>query len=389
MYEYEGLNNVLYTMLYGAAAMAAIIVGLYLLLRRHNAIAPEISSPKLLRWWAAAFLFATAASHVWWTILGTVWLVDDRLVRNIINLTLDRLTFMPLMMVMLLRMLQDRKRKIWPIIVALIPLVGIAVWGIVNHDDRAETAIEYYMRFVCICYILYYVYALWQYNRWLHDNFADLQHKEVWQSLVFIACILFVYGAYTWWFFAGMTSEFLAQVNTFIIIGFILWRVETLQKLETYEEDIEKQGDAETITLANEDSKATAYLPDSIGKLLKERCEDTQLYLQHELSLQQLSLAIGTNRTYLGAYFAQQGITYNAYINRLRVEHFVRLYNEEKDSSQPVTAKTIAQQSGFRSYTTFSLAFKNFMGTTVAEWMKNGHTGVRHFCVLSDIEPRC
>ena len=371
MYEYEGLNNVLYTMLYGAAAMAAIIVGLYLLLRRHNAIAPEISSPKLLRWWAAAFLFATAASHVWWTILGTVWLVDDRLVRNIINLTLDRLTFMPLMMVMLLRMLQDRKRKIWPIIVALIPLVGIAVWGIANHDDRAETAIEYYMRFVCICFIIYYVYALWQYNRWLHDNFADLQHKEVWQSLVFIACILFVYGAYTWWFFAGMTSEFLAQVNTFIIIGFILWRVETLQKLETYEEDIEKQGDAETITLANEDSKATAYLPDSIGKLLKERCEDTQLYLQHELTLQQLSLAIGTNRTYLGAYFAQQGITYNAYINRLRVEHFVRLYNEEKDSSQPVTAKTIAQQSGFRSYTTFSLAFKNFMGTTVAEWMKN------------------
>ena len=371
MYEYEGLNNVLYTMLYGAAAMAAIIVGLYLLLRRHNAIAPEISSPKLLRWWAAAFLFATAASHVWWTILGTVWLVDDRLVRNIINLTLDRLTFMPLMMVMLLRMLQDRKRKIWPIIVALTPLVGIAVWGIVNHDDRAETAIEYYMRFVCICFIIYYVYALWQYNRWLHDNFADLQHKEVWQSLVFIACILFVYGAYTWWFFVGMTSEFLAQVNTFIIIGFILWRVETLQKLETYEEDIEKQGDAETITLANEDSKATAYLPDSIGKLLKERCEDTQLYLQHELTLQQLSLAIGTNRTYLGAYFAQQGITYNAYINRLRVEHFVRLYNEEKDSSQPVTAKTIAQQSGFRSYTTFSLAFKNFMGTTVTEWMKN------------------
>ena len=359
MYEYEGLNNVLYTMLYGAAAMAAIIVGLYLLLRRHNAIAPEISSPKLLRWWAAAFLFATAASHVWWTILGTVWLVDDRLVRNIINLTLDRLTFMPLMMVMLLRMLQDRKRKIWPIIVALIPLVGIAVWGIANHDDRAETAIEYYMRFVCICFIIYYVYALWQYNRWLHDNFADLQHKEVWQSFVFVACILFAYSAYSLWFFFGMTSEFLAQVNTFIIIGFILWRVETLQTLETYE-----------------DSKAAAYIPDSIGALLKEHCEDTLLYLQHDLTLQQLSLAIGKNRTYLGAYFTQQGITYNAYINRLRIEHFVRLYNETKDSIQPITAKKLAQQSGFRSYITFSSAFKHFMGTTVTEWMKNANAKV-------------
>ena len=224
MYEYEGLNNVLYTMLYGAAAMTAIIAGLYMLFRRHNAIAPQVTSPKLLRRWAAAFLFASAASHIWWTVLGTVWLFDDRLMRNIINLTLDRLTFMPLMMVMLLRMLQDRKRKIWPIFVALILLVGIAVWGIVNRDGRAEIAIEYYMRFVCICFIIYYVYALWQYNRWLHDNFADLQHKEVWQSLVFIACILFAYSAYSLWFFFGMTSEFLAQVNTFIIIGFILWR---------------------------------------------------------------------------------------------------------------------------------------------------------------------
>ena len=353
MYEYEGLDNVLYTMLYGAAAMAATIIGLYLLLRRHNAIAPQIDSPKLLRRWAAAFLFAAAASHVWWTILGTVWLVDDRLVRNIINLSLDRLTFMPLMMVMLLRMLQDRKRKIWPIIVALMPLVGIAVWGIANHDERAEIAIEYYMRLVCISFIIYYVRALWQYNRWLHDNFADLQHKEVWQSLVFIACILFVYSAYTW-LFKGMSSEFLVQVNTFIIIGFILWRVETLQTLEAYE-----------------DSKATANIPDNIGTLLKEHCEDTQLYLQHDLTLQQLSLTIGTNRTYLGAYFTQQGITYNAYINRLRIEHFVRLYNETKDSTQPITAKKLAQKSGFRSYITFSSAFKLYMGTTVTKWMKN------------------
>ena len=153
-----------------------------------------------------------------------------------------------------------------------------------------------------------------------------------------------------------MTSEFLAQVNTFIIIGFILWRVETLQTLETYE-----------------DSKAAAYIPDSIGALLKEHCEDTLLYLQHDLTLQQLSLAIGKNRTYLGAYFTQQGITYNAYINRLRIEHFVCLYNETKDSIQPITAKKLAQQSGFRSYITFSSAFKHFMGTTVTEWMKNAN----------------
>ena len=352
MYEYEGLHNVLYTMLYGAAAMAAIMAGLYLLLRRHNAFAPSISSPELLRRWAAAFLFASAASHVWWTVIGTVWLADDRLLRNIINLTLDRITFMPLMMVMLLRMLQDRRRKIWPIIVALTPFIAIAIWGIANHDGRAEIAIEYYMRLVCICFIFNYVRAMWQYNRWLQDNFADLQHKEVWQSLVFIVCILFVYSAYTW-LFKGMTSEFLVQVNTFIIICFILWRVETLQTLEAYD-----------------DSLATTEISDRIGALLKEHCEGTQLYLQNDLTLQQLSIAIGTNRTYLSAYFAQQSITYNAYINRLRVEHFVHLYNETKDTLKPVTAKELAEQSGFRSYVTFSSAFKKYIGMTVTEWMK-------------------
>ena len=371
MYEHQGLQDIYFIMLYGGATALALASCIYLLFRRGNAFTSVGSSPRQLRLWTAAFMVAVVGSHVWWSLLGTLYLTDDRLIRNIVAITLDRLTFVPLVMCVLLRMLQDRPRPLWPVAAAFVPLAVFSFYCLVAHCDYFELVTECYSLLIGLAFLIYYVYALWQYNRWLHDNFADLQHKEVWQSLVFIACILFVYGAYTWWFFAGMTSEFLAQVNTFIIIGFILWRVETLQKLETYEEDIEIQGDAETITLANEDSKATAYLPDSIGKLLKERCEDTQLYLQHELTLQQLSLAIGTNRTYLGAYFAQQGITYNAYINRLRVEHFVRLYNEEKDSSQPVTAKTIAQQSGFRSYTTFSLAFKNFMGTTVAEWMKN------------------
>lgn len=102
----------------------------------------------------------------------------------------------------------------------------------------------------------------------------------------------------------------------------------------------------------------------NIGELLEQLCEAKQLYLQHDLALQQLATAVGTNRTNLGAYFAQQGITYNAYINHLRIEHFVRLYRENKESSQPITAIQLARESGFYSYSTFSAAFKKFMGVT-------------------------
>ena len=104
--------------------------------------------------------------------------------------------------------------------------------------------------------------------------------------------------------------------------------------------------------------------------MLEQHCEATQLYLQHDLTLQQLAIAIGSNRTYLSKYFAQQDITYNSYINRLRILHFMLLYRDSCASSRSVTATELALQSGFHSYSTFAAAFKHFNGQTVTTWMK-------------------
>ena len=80
---------------------------------------------------------------------------------------------------------------------------------------------------------------------------------------------------------------------------------------------------------------------------------------------------IGVNRSYLSNHFALEGITYNAYINGLRIRHFIKLYHEAVANRQPVTAQQLAHQSGFRSYSTFSAAFKQIMGKTATEWMRN------------------
>jgi AraC-like DNA-binding protein len=63
-------------------------------------------------------------------------------------------------------------------------------------------------------------------------------------------------------------------------------------------------------------------------------------------------------------------MTYNAYINGLRIQHFISLYHEAVAAHKPVIAQKLALQSGFRSYNTFSVAFKKVMGTTVTEWMR-------------------
>ncbi|MBR4898019.1 MAG: hypothetical protein IKZ48_04455 [Prevotella sp.] len=90
---------------------------------------------------------------------------------------------------------------------------------------------HYWQMAVIAVFILYYIYALRQYERWLLDNYADLERKEVWQSLLFVVGLFAVYMIYT--SNAGeMMREYLSQVISIVIIGFLVWRVETLQELE-------------------------------------------------------------------------------------------------------------------------------------------------------------
>ena len=159
-----------FIMLYGGATMMAVLAALYLWLRSGNALNSETESPKALRRWAAAFLASIAASHVWWSLLGTVWLTDDRLIRNIVAITLDRISFVPLMMCVLLRMLQDRRQPLWYIAVAMVPFVVVGVVGVVIHYDSFEWFVEGYSLLLGLTFIIYYVHALRRYGRWLHDN---------------------------------------------------------------------------------------------------------------------------------------------------------------------------------------------------------------------------
>jgi hypothetical protein len=232
MYEYRGLQDIYFVMLYVAAACFALVACIYLLLRRGNAFTDEVRSSRKLRRWTAAFMAAIAASHVWWYVLGIYWLADDRVVRNITAILLDHITLVPLMMGVLLAMLQDRRRPLWPWLVAHVPVVGAAVVGI---DQRStfygEEMAHLYQLVVVVVFVVYYVNAQLQYGRWLLDNYADLERKEVWQSMLFALALFIVFELYS--SNAGeLQREYLSQLITIAVIGFLLWRVETLQELE-------------------------------------------------------------------------------------------------------------------------------------------------------------
>ncbi len=351
----------LYLILYSGAAATAFIASIYLLLRKGNAFADGITPPMRLRRWAAALFAGMFLGHIWW-FLFYLYSGDMNSVGCMVASYLDCVTLMTTIPGTLFAMLQDRKRRVWPIVIATIPFMVFEFLHIVNPESHFFNIAIAYFILLYVIFTIYIVFAVKQYGRWLRDNYADLENKEVWLShvlIIVVMVLIMIYG------FSGddIVLSYLTQVAELIFFGLLLWRVETLPQLES--NPIEQQEQTEP------QAQQSFNTPSNIEQLLDERCVATKLYLQHDLTLSQLAQAIGTNRYYLSQYFSRQGITYNAYINNLRINHFVNLYREANAAHKPITAQQLASDSGYRSYSTFSLAFKQRMGQSVTAWMHN------------------
>ncbi|MCR5641727.1 MAG: AraC family transcriptional regulator [Prevotella sp.] len=367
--SYEGFAvyvDSFFMMFYGGAMVTAILACIYLLFRRSNAFFPDVTPPLRLRRWVAVFFATMALSHLWWFFLVKYNYIGDFWTGIVIASCLDCITITPSLFVVLITMLQDRCRSLWPVAVSMIPIVVMFAMAIVQRSNAFVPLLQAYYLLLTVIFIIYMIRAVRHYGHWLRDNFADLEHKEVSQSYMVIAvCLLILF-----YYISGINSqmyEYALQVLNFVFIGLLLWRVESLQTLD----DSTKQADHPEEAMALASVAPSITIPSNIGKLLEQHCEATHFYLQQDLTLSELSKAIGTNRYYLSQYFTQQNTTYNAYINDLRIQHFVKLYGESVASSSPSTAQQLAQESGFRSYSTFGTAFKQRMGQTVREWMRD------------------
>ena len=372
-------ENALFIIFYTTVTVMAAIASCYLLLRRGNAFAADVTPPLRLRRWAAAFLAVVALGHMWYMSIFFLSSEEDIVLFDMVGGLIDCMTFFPLSIVVMLTMLQDRRRPLWPVAVVFAPLVAINAYNVATRSYDFLMVEYVYSQLICVGLIVYMAYAVRQYRRWLRDNYADLEHKEVWQSLVVLAVIMLTYVFYAMTIKGTVYIYALLAISAVLVV-YLLWRVETLSDLSIKSpDDLQTYGDDSDSSAIQTDeapsaprnqSTLAALQAKNIGPLLKQYCEEPQLYLQYDLTLVQLAKAVGTNRSYLSKHFALQGITYNAYINGLRIQHFINLYHEAVATQQPVTAQQLSYQSGFHSYTTFSIAFKKIMGMNTTEWMR-------------------
>ena len=106
---------------------------------------------------------------------------------------------------------------------------------------------------------------------------------------------------------------------------------------------------------------------EAIADRLQKVMEDEKLYIQSELNLQDLAQHLKVNAVHLSATINQVfGQNFNDFINSLRIEEFIRRYQE--DVNQRFTMLSLALDSGFNSKATFNRAFKKIKGSSPKEY---------------------
>lgn len=382
------IQSILFFALYGVTGAMPLVAALYLLLRPCNVFSASITPPVRLRRWAAAFFAFSALTHVWW-LLFYVYSGDLNSAAYKLIVITDCVLLLTTIAGTMLSMLQDRRRPVWPVLVAMLPFVALVATLMIHPSELLQQIAKAYLLLHCLLFAVYMVFAIRRYGRWLNDNYADLEHKRVWlsQAVAFFCMLAFVLYIVA----ENMVLIYCLHIVDLVLVFLLLWRVETLPELDAPSADETFTPSALERPVCETTSAESASVPDTMPvmptqpeqpsanpinidvdqmeQLLKERCEDTQLYLQHDLTLSHLAQALGTNRTYLGMYFSRQGTTYNSYINDLRIDCFVRLVREANAAQRPFTAQELAAQSGYRSYRTFSVAFRKRKGQSVTAWM--------------------
>ena len=355
--------SILNLLLHGAGIAVSAVLFLYLLLCRSKAIAPDITPPAQLRRWAAALFGIMALVHVWWILFYTYSNDTHSLIYGLL-VAIDCMVLPFVFVGTLLSMLQDRHRPLWPIVVVITPCAVIAVVQVALPSIDLTTPNKVYGLILAMAFIIYMMVSVRQYGRWLRDNYADLEYKEVWLSLTLLIGLVLLLMSYE--YTDNYVMSTIAHLTGFPLAGLLLWRVETLKDLSTDSLTL-PHGPKDACLSKNPSPKdETSH----IGQQLVKHCEDTQLYLQTDLTLSQLSTAVGVNHYYLSQYFASQNTSYYEYIHDLRIRHFIARYRKLAAAQKPITAQQLAHESGYHSYSTFSTAFKQRMHKSVAAWMR-------------------
>lgn len=191
-------------------------------------------------------------------------------------------------------------------------------------------------------------WVYWFLNLLLVQNILYYQMPEALTSNL-PRTIYYIISIVNWWLMGEMVSRQVLEVDDMKeklkvhsgILPLSVWNV----------------GEADEVSMPEQQSP--------IDKAMQRLCTEESIYLNPELTCNDLAKAVGTNRTYMSLWFREHGTTFNDYINALRLKRAEYLLRTTDDN-----ILTVGSKSGFSHPNTFRNVFKEHYGCTPKEYRK-------------------
>ncbi len=195
-----------------------------------------------------------------------------------------------------------------------------------------------------------------RYLRYIHDNYSNIDEIDVsWLRPVFFFAVV----SQLMWLAVSLLGVVWADM-LYYVSTVVMWLMVLHYSRRFHPVVIEPVPAMVPDSRADAKDGKPAVREYHFEQRLQQLVEQEEIYLKRDLTMSDLALAVGTNRTYLSNYLSQSvGMSFYDYVNQLRItKKSVPLMQEHPE----YTLEHIAAESGFKSISTFRRAFVKLTG---------------------------
>ena len=312
---------------------------------------------KLLRQYRVRIKLFTGILLFVWVLLN----IKDMIMYYIqINSILEKINWVtmmdqlavPLTGIVISELINPRSLNLVKVSIHLLPFVVLLLIYCVTHNSLV-LAVTIANAIIYSVYIIIYSYRSIRKN-----THSAYEHKAIFNIVCSFVCIVVV------WALSCIIFHHILDIIYYIISG-IAWYIIYINIDNTYPlENIEPiQNEVESLNDIASHKKEYQFI-----SLLNKLFEEERIYLNPELTLNDVARLVGTNRTYLSEYFNHEcNTSFNDYINNLRLTYAEKLLS----SNNELSIEEIATIAGFNSISTFRRVFTKKYGISPSHYRHN------------------
>lgn len=201
------------------------------------------------------------------------------------------------------------------------------------------------------------------YHRQLREHFSYKENI----NLNWLRVVLYTFYLILGLWVLNCTAVHLQIECLYMLGALVLWMIIDYF-LYKHESVIDELREAPSAELSETAAGSAEMEISELGKKINQLFGEQQLFLNPHLKVSDVARAVGTNRTYVSAYFNRDaGMSFYDYVNRLRIDYSCHLLETTTES-----IKNIAESSGFNSATSYIRVFTKQKGVTPNAYRNKG-----------------